>query len=233
MCSGRTSFLSALMIAVPLFAARPLPAERPPDALKTLAQMSSRAGLVTSYSATFIKQERLGDVLAPEEEIELVVASPQEMSLRWVGERFKGQEIVFDGRKGVIRGHRGGLLSFFTFTLGPTDPRATEGNHHPISELGIGKLAERIASTISGAAERKVAVLKTVLEECAGSPCIRIRADFQDAESALATVIVCVDRQTMLPVAVELYDRPDTLYERYEYRDLKIGVAVRPDRAGS
>ncbi|MBI2837526.1 MAG: DUF1571 domain-containing protein [Acidobacteria bacterium] len=227
MWAGHTSFLGALILTAPFFAGGPLFAERPPDALKTLAQMSSRAAELTSYSATFIKQERLGDVLAPEEEIELVVANPREMRMRWVGERFKGQEIVFDGTKGVIRGHRGGLLAFFTFTLSPTDPRAASGNHHPITDHGIGKLAERVASTISGAA-----VLKTALEECAGYMCIRIRADFEDTESALATVIVCVDRQTMLPVALELYDPPDTLYERYEYRDLKIGVAARPDRAG-
>ena len=220
------------MITALLYAGGSLFAERPPDALKTLAQMSSRAGQITSYSATFIKQERMGDALAPEEEIELVVANPQKLYMRWAGERFKGQEIVFDGRKGVIRGHRGGLFSFFTFSLSPTDPRAAEGNHHPITDVGIDKLAERIASTLSGAAEGKAAVFKTALEECAGSPCIRIRADFKDAESALATVIVCVDRQTLLPVAAELYDRPDTLYERYEYRDLKIGVATPSDRTG-
>lgn len=209
---------------------------RPPDALKTVEEMTSRYEKLSSYTALLVKQERDGDTLAPEEEIEIVFQKPMRIHMRWVGEQHRGQEIVFlgDEGKGKIRGHRGGLLSFFSFAMDPTDPHALAGNHHPITDAGIGKLIETIRKSFVDAAERQEVAFTSTFEDWNGQQCIRIQADFlvTPAPNPIVRTVLFIDRNLMLPVACEIYDQPDVLYERYEYRNLELDVSIPPSRFG-
>ncbi|MEW6365582.1 MAG: DUF1571 domain-containing protein [Acidobacteriota bacterium] len=221
-------------VALVLAASLAHAAERPPQPAKVLAEMATAYDAVDSYTATLIKQERLDSEMAPEETIELVFQKPFKVYMKWIGERFKGQEIVYVAGqyKGRLRGRRGGLLSFLPFSLQPDDPRALQGNHHPVTDVGIGRMIEIVGENCKRGLERNEVTMQTVLEYWEKMPCIQLQLEFREARPAYscARAVVTVDRANKLPVGIEIYDQPDRLYERCEYRNLQLNVPVSSDR---
>ena len=60
-----------------------------------IVSMRSAYEDVISYTATFYKQERVGNKLLDEERIELKFQRPHKVYMRWVGKAHKGREALY------------------------------------------------------------------------------------------------------------------------------------------
>lgn len=95
---------------------------------------------VNDYTATFLKQERIGNKLGKVETILFKFRKPNDIYMKWIKKPHKGQEAIY--RKGhnenKITAHRGGLLGLVTLDLEPESKLVMDGQHHRISDAGLG-----------------------------------------------------------------------------------------------
>lgn len=222
-----TRLLFALLIGAiaPAFAA-PRKAAKSVDPMKMLELATERISKVEAYSATLVLQTREGSELGPEELVEFLWQRPSRISMKWTGGKHVGQEIVYRGdlKQPRITGHRGGLLSFFQFSMKPDDPHAPSEPRRSIADAGIGRLIEIVSSAFRAGLETSAVTFKTSTEEWQTQPATRVQADLTSSnpEDPLVRVVVILDQQLQLPVAAEFYDQPEMLSERYEYRNVQL-----------
>lgn len=222
-----TRILFALLIGTlaPAFAA-PRKATKSVDPMKMLEVAAEQISKVEAYSATLIVQTREESELGPEELVEFLWQRPGRISMKWTDGIHAGQEIVYRGdlQQPRIIGHRGGLLSFFQFSMKPDDPHAPSGNRRSITDAGIGRLIEIVSSAFRAGTDAGTILFKTSVEPWQERPATRVEAELTTSspEDPLARVVVVFDQQLQLPVAAEFYDQPEMLSERYEYRNIQL-----------
>ncbi len=209
-----------------ILVSKPVAAERSPAIAKLIANMDAQYAKVTSYAATLIRQERSGDALAPAESIEFSFEKPQKMHLLWNDGPRRGQEISL--ANGKIRGHRGGLLSFFDFSIDLSDPRVLKESRRPLTDIGIGAIIDLLRKNISLGLERKEVAVKIGNEVWNEKHCIRIDAVFEKGQPDYDCMkfTAYVDPDLKLPIALLIYDQPDVLSEQYDFKDLKLNVQI-------
>ncbi|MCS6852949.1 MAG: DUF1571 domain-containing protein [Gemmataceae bacterium] len=193
---------------------------------------------VRDYTAIFIKRERVGNELQPENVIAMRVRSqPFSVYLRWLApKQLVGQEACYVAGKnnGQMRVHSNGLLAAVGWvSIDPRDPRAMRMNRHDITQAGIGNLIERIARRSEG--PRPPGYTLNIGEyEYNKRRCTRVEAIAPQPGSAYAyRCLVYYDQENHLPIRFEAYDWPKPggdpngdLLECYSYVDLKLNVGL-------
>lgn len=196
-----------------------------------LGRMEATYATVQSYTARFVRQERVRDAMRPREEALLKFQRPGRLYLRWVSGPPKGRELLFvEGRNDdrMLVHEPGGLARLFTIVLAPDSPRLLRESRHPATEIGIGRLIDLIAenarralgrgelvvvdrgtTTRSGRSEHR---LELVLPRDRGKGYYCHRA------------LVEVDVAWGLPVEATIFDGDDRLVASYAYRDLRLNV---------
>jgi hypothetical protein len=120
-----------------------------------------------------------------------------------------------------------------TLSLAPSGDLAMQGNHYPITELGIKRLVERVAAVAKEEmqyGECEVVYHKTV--EFHGRSCtvIEVTHPVPRPYFQFHVARIYIDDELQLPIGVESYDWPATdgddpiLKEQYAYLDLKMNV---------
>ncbi len=196
-----------------------------------LARMEAAYAAVQSYTARFIREERIGDVLRPREEALVKFQRPGQVYLRWIAGSPKGREILYvDGRDDdkILVHEPSGLARLFTIVMAPDSPRVLKESRHPITDVGIGRLVELIVGNARRGLQRgELAVVDHGRVEAAGR-----------AERLVELVLprdpgkgyycyraqVSIDRATGLVVGALIFDWDDRLVASYAYRDLEVNV---------
>jgi hypothetical protein len=195
---------------------------------------------VQDYTCLLIKQERIRGKMLPEDFIELKLRQqPFSVYMRWVGPRdMAGQEVCFvAGRNNnKMRVHPTGLKGALGFiTIDPRDPRVFEHSHHTITETGLANLTERLRQ--AWALERTLNKTRIQIAEYEYNRrrCLRVdavRSDPAGGQCPFWRTIAYFDKETHLPVRVELYDWPrggnptGDLVECYSYVNLRFNVSL-------
>lgn len=196
---------------------------------------------VRDYTCVFTRQERIGAVLSAEQVAEMKVRTqPYSVYVRFgTPAAVSGMEAVYVAtrRNGKIRYKPPGKAGVNGFlTVSADDPKMLAENRHPASELGIGKVLDRL--TAVAARERAL-----------NNPVEAFPSDFAFAGRQVTRYEVYtrrphahwyayryqvyVDKETKLPVRFEAYDQPKPgaspdgeLLEAYSFTELRLNVGL-------
>lgn len=193
---------------------------------------------ISDYTATFYKQERIGNTLSDIQKIQLKLRhKPFSVFMRWetVAE---GREILFhqgqnDGNMIVHpEGVQGRILS--QIKLDPTGTMAMRESLHPVTEVGLLELTRQILEFRQKDLKKNHDLTCEIQtnQKFDERPCFLVTTEYQDkhdSELYKKTVIV-IDEELSIPVSVKNYVWPkektqpenDTLLEHYAYTKIRM-----------
>lgn len=221
------------------------------DDSRTFCLLMLRDGLrflsnTPEYSALFRKQERIGGDLSEVNLIDMKVRHIPEFSvyMKWKnvdpGRQALYSKVYEDGKLVVkLGGLKGRLLP--AIHLDPNGPEAMAESRHPVTEIGILFLAERLIEDrrkelAQGISVKCSRLANTEIEE---RPCYQFQFDFPDATSnpEYRKSVVAIDSQYHIPLQVRTWTwaagdfsgteeelDEQTLVESYSYSGLNFGV---------
>jgi hypothetical protein len=192
---------------------------------------------VRDYSATIVSRERIGDKLEEYQSIFVKVRHRPLSVYVYVltPESHRGDEALFvEGRNdGNLLGHTTGVAGKLvgTVALDPRSPTALNGHRHPITELGVRYLCQRLIGLgrndlqFAESQVRLLSGLKLNDRRCTGVEVIHPvpRSSFQ-----FHRLRVFIDEQLKLPVRYEQYNWPQQpggppeLVEEYNFLNVRI-----------
>ena len=196
---------------------------------------------VRDYTATLIKQERIGNELPPEQVCFVKIREkPFSVYMKFLApENLKGREAIYvEGQNdGKLIGHEGtGLLARLpSQSFAPTHPIAMAGQHYPITELGIANLTQRLIEI--GEKDKEFGecyVWRNDNAKVGDRPCISITVMHPERRKEFLFHIarIFVDKELMVPLHYEAFDWPEKpgdkppLTEQYTYTRLKLNPGL-------
>jgi hypothetical protein len=196
---------------------------------------------VRDYTATVLKQERLGRELGPLEVCTVKIREKPFSAYMYflAPENLKGQEALYvqGANDGKMFGHAGSGIRALagTVQIPPNGPIAMLGQRYPITELGIANLTRRLIEV--GEHDLKYGERYVWLDKNAkvgDRSCTSITVMHPVRRKAFIFHIarIFVDNELMVPVHYEAYDWPDkagdppVLLERYTYTNLKLNPGL-------
>jgi hypothetical protein len=211
------------------------------DAMQLAVAARQSFQSVRDYTCLMIKQERIQGQMEPENVMEVKIRNqPFSVYLRWLGPRsLAGQEACFvAGRNdNMMRVHPTGFKGAFGFiSISPNDPRVMEHSRHRITEAGLGNLIERLNTCWQFDLRKNTAEVRIAQYEYNKRRCARVeifRPDKDTGPCAFYRTVAYFDKETRLPVRLELYDWPRTggntggdLVESYSYVNTRFNVGL-------
>lgn len=206
-----------------------------------LADARAAHARVRDYACVFTRQERINGTLSAEQVAEMRVRTqPFSVAVRFVRpEGTAGLEAVYvaSRREGKIRYKPAGKAGVNGFkTVAVDDAKMLAENRHPVSELGMGKLIDRLTAVAAR-------------EKALNNPVEAFASDFVFAGKQVTRYevftrrphahrdayryLVYVDKETKLPVRFEAYDQPKPgaspdgeLLEAYSYSEIRMNVGL-------
>lgn len=213
---------------------------KPADALSAmLAEARAAHAKTRDYSGTYTRQERINGILSPEQVAEMRFrVNPAGVHVRFARpDAIAGMEVVYSAAKKNRFGYRaaGAAGRQGMRKLEVDDSRFLAEHRHAVTQWGMGPLIELIAS----AAAR---------EKTLNNPVEVFSADYQfdkrnvtryeihtrraHAGRYAAKMVVCIDKETKLPVRFEAYGDPKPgaltgeLLEAYSFTNLKFNTGL-------
>lgn len=204
------------------------------DVLGIVADMKAAYASVQDYTAHFVKRERIKDKLRDAEDIQLKFREPGQIYMRWMGPAVPGREILFvkgrDQDRALIHEPKF-PSSLITILTRPDSPLVLQESRYPITDVGLGRLIDLLATHTHRALTRGEL---TTREVPAVDPSVSAKAEQRlelitprAATGYLANrAVVTIDLATRLPVAVELFGASDELLASYTYKDLIVNPGL-------
>ncbi len=198
----------------------------------TWSDVAASYAAVRDYTATYEKRERAIDHGEPQR-IRLAFRKPLDVRLEWLDDKGRvDQTAVY--RQGLNDGklvaRRSGMLGSMvgTVRLDPRDKRALEDSRHPITEVGLGYVIDRVARDLR---DGRVTSRPVVEDTVDGPPAWRFQLDAPAGVplfgiEGAARAVVWVDRDLTLPVKVEILDAAGATIERHHFRKLRVNVGL-------
>ena len=187
---------------------------------------------IDDYSADFIRQERVENVMNDTEYFFIKFRKPFDLYLRWTKGKRKDWELLYARGKynNQVVVHVTGLANLFlpTLELDPAGGIAMMNNRHSILEFGIGYLIENYYRDIKMALEKDEVKLEYLGEkEIGGRPCWGIEAVLpEDSKQYYCYKSrLYFDKECMLPIKSVFYewkDGKEQLIEIYKYENLSL-----------
>ena len=213
------------------------------EPLRLLAEAKSSYEKVTDYTCTLVKKERIDGELTPENVVAMSVRTgPFGVDLRWLRPtNLAGQEACYvDGKNdGKMRVRSAGLLGAVGFiSLDPTDARCQKASRHSITEAGIGNMIAQFADHWES--ERKGNATQVHIGEFEYNKrrCVRVETlhpTNPDKQFIAHRTVVYFDKESRLPIRMELYDWPHgaddrgELIESVSFANLRLNVGLSDD----
>lgn len=194
-----------------------------------VASARTRLDTIATYQVRLTRQERVGEVLQPAEDVLLSVRRrPKAVRLEWPDGPHKGREVLYSAT-----GHGGlmhiklaeSLVPIPPLALAPDSPLALRTSRHPITEAGFDTILENIETALksSRAGDPTAGLLSdggAETPEAIGRPCRKVLRKTPAGE----TWTVYLDAETQLPASVQALAADGALLEMYLFRDLRTEV---------
>lgn len=205
---------------------------------------------IDDYTATLVKQERIGSQLRPAEEVELKLQTarwvdgklkrPKRVYLRFVSpQSLAGQEVIWDqaAADGKMVAHGAGILNVMRVRLEPEGFLAMRGNRYPVTQIGltnlVRKLIQRGERDLEG--DNVVVTMSTGHQE-GQTPCTLIqvrRLMPTDGPDDFSLAEISFDQQRLIPLRYTAFGwssegGEDTLpmIESYTYTNVELNVGL-------
>jgi hypothetical protein len=207
--------------------------------LDYLRAAAARLEVVDGYTATFRKQERIGDTLGPEQVMEMKLQHrPFAVYLKLLRPQ-AGKEVIYaEGRHdNKMIAHAGGWSRRLVprLAVAPDSALALAENRHPITEAGLAHLTRKLIGFREMDLDDAEAV--TILDRVAEDGRLFYRSlhthPTRRPERPFARIEILYDPDNGLPVRITSFDWPEPgdggnlkLAERYAYDDLKLDAPL-------
>jgi hypothetical protein len=221
-----------------------IPHERSPleNVGQLLAEAKASFANVRDYTATVVRQERIGGQLQPEAYINVRIRQePFSVCMKWTSPKsIAGQEAIYIAGKNnnEIRAKGAGFLAVAGYVSLPTnDRRVMKNSRHAITESGIGNIIDVISRTYEIERQLPPNHVHVTFADYAFQqrPCTRMELTHPVFNPQLYCYrcVVYFDKALKLPVRVEVYDWPKPncnpkgeLLECYSYMNLKFNLGL-------
>ena len=238
LASGALPQTTATRSTVPPQAASTSPMDEP---LRLLADARKAFQDVRDYTCVLIKKERLRGVMQPDNVVTMKVRNqPFSVYLRWQQPKaLAAQEACYVAGKndGKMRVHSTGLPGVVGWvSLDPADERAKKNSNHAITEAGVGNLLTRYTKAWEAEKVLNLTRVKIGEYEFNKRRCVRVETRHPEKPEARFVAyrsVVYFDKETHLPIRVEVYDWPrqganaeGELMEVYSYINMKLNVGL-------
>jgi outer membrane lipoprotein-sorting protein len=221
-------------ILVLLVLCRAPAADASPDVLGIVADMKAAYASIQDYTARLVKRERIKGKLRDPEDIRLKFREPGQIYMRWLGPEAPGREILFvkgrDRDRALIHEPRF-PISLVTVLTPPDSPLVFQESRHPITDVGLGRLIELLATHTHRALTRgELATREIPPVGPAGPAKAERRLELTTPKTATGylahRIVVTIDLATRLPVAVELFDANGDFLASYTYKELIVNPGL-------
>ncbi|TWU13752.1 hypothetical protein CA54_25870 [Symmachiella macrocystis] len=218
-------------------------------ALTLLQNGRDRLKSINHYTATFIKQERVGDELTEGDVTEIKVRhEPFSVYMKWV-ETDAGQEMLYadgvnDGNLLLKQvGWKSRLLP--VISLDPHCVLAMSQSRYPVTQMGLLRLVETLITDRRNDIEKKTELKCQLFDDevCHERPCYRFVLEYgsQQVSATYRKSDLFIDKELSVPVQIANFTWPDsdwgadwgceemddeTLIEYYGYCDLVLGTPL-------
>jgi len=199
-----------------------------------LEKMEAGYEHVRDYTALFHRRERIDGEWRSEEISFLKFQRPFKVYMRWLSGPSEGREAVYvegaNQNKVVIYEPRG-LSRFFTFLLDPGSWRILKDSRYPFTEIGIGRLIERIGRDARRAwARGELRLVDHGRTKFMGRDVRQIEGILpQDQRAGYDSyrMVLRIDEENRLPVQASLYDWDNAITGEYTYRELRLNPELK------
>lgn len=193
---------------------------------------------VADYSAVLQKREYVdGEMVGPQYMFVKIRQRPFSVYMRFLKpDELRGQEVLYiEGRNsGKMFAHGVGIKRIFgTLLIDPEGARAMAGNRHPLTQIGIENMLNRIIEVASADmkyAECTVEYFPGSMINGRSSLCIEVTHPQRRSNFIFHVARIYVDDVLNIPVRYEAYDWPKQpggepqLLECYTYLDVKLNA---------
>jgi hypothetical protein len=136
--------------------------------------------------------------------------------------------------EGELRARAGGLLGVVAVDLKPTSKRAMKGERHPITEVGIKQILDRMQRQMKGLADDEDLKLEYASYTAEVNETRYVRfivrlPDLPEKDFYCDRAVIVVNADLELPVHVKAYEPANRLREQYIYRDLEVNPDFPPE----
>jgi hypothetical protein len=206
---------------------------------KAIRRMQKACTTLKDFTAIFYKKEYKGRQLPDEVIFFKFRTEPRSLYLRWTGDSYKGQEVLWkSGWNGDRTRAHPGSFPDFTVNLGVDSWLATRYTRHQIPNAGFDFTIEMFARDLLVGRAKPECVIKAgepVEQTLYDQPthCYELETDKEKCPEMYAfKARLCVHDKLNLPVKVEAWDREDgelRLVEDYGYGDIKVDVGLKEE----
>lgn len=220
---------------------------------RILGEAEAKLEKIASYSATFVKQERIGNALTELQVIQLrMVHQPKRISMKWEGGKDAGQRAIYaegenDGDM-LVRKLNGIEARLGVISLNPSGTMAMKHSRHPITDAGLLNLTKitRQHRQADLKLESGVSVKLLDHQNLNGRDCQCLVVEYakpefaSDEKKEYRKSMVYIDSQTKLPTCIRSYGWPEkiadanpqkldqtTLLELYAFKNVDFEAQVQ------
>ena len=225
------------------------------EAARLLSDAEARLEKVPTYSATFVKQERIKDALTELQVIQVRLGhQPLRISMKWEGGKDAGQRVIYaegenDGNM-LVRKLTGIEARLGVISLNPTGSLAMKHSRYPVTKAGLLELAKITRQHRQADLKLEAGVTAKLLDhqKLNGRDCQCLVVEYAKPEFApdekkeYRKTLVYFDSETKLPICVRCYGWPEkiadadpqkldqtTLLELYAYKSIDFEAQVLND----
>ena len=225
------------------------------EAARLLSDAEARLEKVPTYSATFVKQERIKDALTELQVIQVRLGhQPLRISMKWEGGKDAGQRVIYaegenDGDM-LVRKLTGIEARLGVISLNPTGSLAMKHSRYPVTKAGLLELAKITRQHRQADLKLEAGVTAKLLDhqKLNGRDCQCLVVEYAKPEFApdekkeYRKTLVYFDSETKLPICVRCYGWPEkiadadpqkldqtTLLELYAYKSIDFEAQVLND----
>lgn len=198
-----------------------------------LERMEASYERVRDYTALFRKRVRINGEQRPEEISFLKFQKPFKVYMRWLPGPHEGREALYvegANEDKVLIHEAHGFVSFFSFLIDPGGRHVLKYSRYPFTEIGIGRLIERIDRDARRAwARGELRLVDRGRDKIEGREVRQVEGILpQDprAEYSSYRMILAIDEENGLPIKASIYDWEDLLMGEYIYSDLRLNPGL-------
>lgn len=202
-----------------------------------LKAAQDKVAAARDVTARLVRREVVGSALQPVEEIDFKQRfSPHSLRLKWVGEQFKGREIIYvkgaNDDKVLAKSEGGGLSGFFTrnriLRLALDSSMVKGQSRYGPDVAGYNNLLKRLASLYREARALRLAWVQQWLVESSARSVQKFEVTREPVllGGDVSRAIVWFDLAAGLPTHVIVYDAKGRLVEDYDWQNLRLNAGL-------
>ena len=225
------------------------------ESIRILEEAEAKLEKVVTYTATFVKQERLKDALTELQVIQMrMVHKPLRISMKWEGGNDAGQRVIYsqgenDGDM-LVRKLNGLEARLGVISLNPSGSMAMKHSRYPVTKAGLLELTRATRQHRQADLKLESGVSAKLLEhqKLNGRDCLCLVIEYTNPEFApdekkeYRKSLIYIDSETKLPSCVRNLGWPEkvagadsqkldqtTLLELYAYKNIDFDALVQND----